>query len=118
MLSRLRSLLFAAVASDVNESADMKTAVYRPAFMEHFDKMANVPEEEVPRLGSLTTVGDDIEHLGKLSCAELKQRLAALDPEMEREIEELRRRYLSKRQPILDAMEAKRRRQNVPDFVR
>ena len=93
---------------------DAKTA-YRPAFMDHFDKMGDVQEDEVPQPTTLATINDDIERLGRLSCAELKQRLAALDPEMEREIEELRRRYLSKRQPILDAMEAKRRRQ---DFVR
>ena len=34
-------------------------------------------------------------------------RMASLDPEMEREIEELRKRYLAKRQPILDAIAAK-----------
>lgn len=38
-------------------------------------------------------------------------RLKALDPMMEREIEELRQRYTAKRQPILDAMDAKKRRQ-------
>lgn len=34
-----------------------------------------------------------------------------IDPMMEREIEELRQRYTAKRQPILDAMDAKKRRQ-------
>lgn len=38
-------------------------------------------------------------------------RLAALDPQMEAEIEELRARYRSKRQPILDIIEAKKRAQ-------
>lgn len=38
-------------------------------------------------------------------------RMASLDPEMEREIEELRKRYLAKRQPILDAIAAKKKRQ-------
>lgn len=37
--------------------------------------------------------------------------MASLDSEMEREIEELRRRYQAKRQPILDAMDAKKKRQ-------
>ena len=46
-----------------------------------------------------------------LSYEELQGRLATLDTEMEREIEELRRRYQAKRQPILDAMDTKKRRQ-------
>lgn len=39
------------------------------------------------------------------------RRMQTLDLEMEKEIEELRIRYQGKRQPILDAMEAKKRRQ-------
>uniref|UniRef100_A0A8D3E2B7 non-specific serine/threonine protein kinase n=1 Tax=Scophthalmus maximus TaxID=52904 RepID=A0A8D3E2B7_SCOMX len=46
-----------------------------------------------------------------LEFDELQMRLTALDPMMEREIEELRQRYTAKRQPILDAMDAKKRRQ-------
>ena len=34
-----------------------------------------------------------------------------LDQEMEREIDDLRRRYHAKHQPILDAMDQKRKRQ-------
>lgn len=49
--------------------------------------------------------------LKNLSLEELQMRLKALDPMMEREIEELRQRYTAKRQPILDAMDAKKRRQ-------
>ena len=45
-----------------------------------------------------------------LSYEELQQRMAELDPEMEREIEELRKRYQAKRQPIIDAIDAKKRR--------
>uniref|UniRef100_A0A6V7HPL0 SARAH domain-containing protein n=1 Tax=Bracon brevicornis TaxID=1563983 RepID=A0A6V7HPL0_9HYME len=46
-----------------------------------------------------------------LSYEELQLRMASLDAEMEREIDELRRRYQTKRQPILDAMDTKRKRQ-------
>lgn len=46
-----------------------------------------------------------------LSYEELQQRMTTLDAEMEREIDELRRRYQTKRQPILDAMDTKRKRQ-------
>lgn len=53
----------------------------------------------------------DFEFLHTLSYDELQQRISELDPEMEREIEELRKRYQAKRQPIIDAIEAKKRRQ-------
>lgn len=46
-----------------------------------------------------------------LSFDDLQQRLGSLDVEMEKDIEELNRKYSAKRQPILDAMEAKRKRQ-------
>jgi serine/threonine kinase 3 len=46
-----------------------------------------------------------------LSYEELQQRIAELDPEMEREIDDLRKRYQAKRQPIIDAIDAKKRRQ-------
>ena len=49
--------------------------------------------------------------LGNLTYEELQQRMSALDPEMEREIEDLRKRYQAKRQPILDAIDAKKKRQ-------
>lgn len=46
-----------------------------------------------------------------LSYDELQTRMTSLDGEMEREIDELRRRYQTKRQPILDAMDQKKKRQ-------
>lgn len=56
-------------------------------------------------------VDGDFEFLKFLSYEDLQQRMANLDAEMEREIDELRRRYQTKRQPILDAMDQKRKRQ-------
>ncbi|XP_054166856.1 serine/threonine-protein kinase 3-like isoform X2 [Oppia nitens] len=53
----------------------------------------------------------DFEFLRYLSTDELKARMANLDVEMEAEIEELRRRYATKRQPILDAMDNKKKKQ-------
>ena len=51
------------------------------------------------------------QQISQLSYEELQLRMASLDPDMEREIEELRKRYLAKRQPILDAIDAKKKRQ-------
>ncbi|XP_070796536.1 serine/threonine-protein kinase 3 isoform X2 [Pituophis catenifer annectens] len=99
----------------------------RPSFMDYFDKQdsknkahencnQNIHESyhiaknvfpdnwKVPQDG-------DFDFLKNLSLEELQMRLKALDPMMEREIEELRQRYTAKRQPILDAMDAKKRRQ-------
>ncbi|KAL1234883.1 Serine/threonine-protein kinase [Trichinella pseudospiralis] len=55
-------------------------------------------------------VDGDFEFLKFIPLNELNQRLSVLDSEMDREIEELRRRYQTKRQPILDAMEQKKQR--------
>jgi len=53
----------------------------------------------------------DFEFLKFLSYEELTGRMSGLDAEMEKEIDDLRRRYHAKRQPILDAMDQKRKRQ-------
>ena len=49
--------------------------------------------------------------LNSLTYEELQERMQLIDPEMEREIEELNKRYEAKRAPILQAIEAKKRRQ-------
>lgn len=56
-------------------------------------------------------IDGDFEFLRTLAYEELEQRLSDLDPEMEREIEELRARYQAKRQPIQEAIDAKKKRQ-------
>ncbi|XP_041467896.1 serine/threonine-protein kinase 3-like isoform X1 [Lytechinus variegatus] len=52
----------------------------------------------------------DFDFLKQLSIDELRERLSSLDPQMEAEIEELRKRYQEKRRPIIEAMEVKRKR--------
>jgi len=54
----------------------------------------------------------DFEFLKFLSYDELTSRMSGLDSEMTKEIDDLRRRYHAKRQPILDAMDQKRKRQH------
>uniref|UniRef100_A0A4W4G4Y4 Serine/threonine-protein kinase 3 n=1 Tax=Electrophorus electricus TaxID=8005 RepID=A0A4W4G4Y4_ELEEL len=98
----------------------------RPSFMDYFDKQdSNKAQESYnhnqhdPYLIPKTAFPDnwkvpqdgDFDFLKNLDFEELQMRLSALDPMMEREIEELRQRYTAKRQPILDAMDAKKRRQ-------
>uniref|UniRef100_A0A8C5D8H9 non-specific serine/threonine protein kinase n=1 Tax=Gouania willdenowi TaxID=441366 RepID=A0A8C5D8H9_GOUWI len=105
----------------------------RPSFMDYFDKQDsnkaaqkqenynhNQPQEQSGyHIHSKNVFPDnwkvpqdgDFDFLKNLDFEELQLRLSALDPMMEREIEELRQRYTAKRQPILDAMDAKKRRQ-------
>nr|ALR88659.1 serine/threonine-protein kinase 3-like 092 [Saccoglossus kowalevskii] len=112
---------------------------YTPSFLEHFDKLdrerlgnttgstgssssSSIQSQQptVPigedrdsqrSFGRPFTEGD-FEFLKSMSYEDLKTRLNSLDPEMEREIEELRKRYQAKRQPILEAIDAKKKRQN------
>lgn len=46
-----------------------------------------------------------------LSVTDLEARMERLDAEMEKEIDELRTRYQLKRQPIIEAIDVKRKRQ-------
>lgn len=67
----------------------------------------NLPH--IPQKHHMDMLNSDI--IKFLSFDDLQSRLANIDTEMEREIEELYRKYTSKRQPILDAIDAKRKRQ-------
>ncbi|CAH1103554.1 unnamed protein product [Psylliodes chrysocephalus] len=67
------------------------------------------PIEQRPQYHQVFNDGD-FEFLKYLSYEELQQRMNTLDSDMEREIDELRKRYQVKRQPILDAMDTKRKR--------
>ncbi|KAG8131784.1 putative Serine-threonine-protein [Naja naja] len=62
-------------------------------------------------LKDVPQIGEFLWTLRNWTVDELQRRLGTLDPMMEQEIEEVRQRYQSKRQPILDAIEAKKRRQ-------
>uniref|UniRef100_A0A674C2T8 non-specific serine/threonine protein kinase n=1 Tax=Salmo trutta TaxID=8032 RepID=A0A674C2T8_SALTR len=91
----------------------------KPSFLEYFEqkeKEANCHDDSGEDPGhnadnrKLPAEGD-LEVMRTWSVEELRSRLASLDPQMEQEIKEIHQRYLAKRQPILDAIEAKKRRQ-------
>ena len=97
----------------------------RPAFMNYFDNMDNqrgsgsgnsgpkkegLPPEEAWKFNKNITEMD-FDFLKNLSIGDLQCRYESLDMLMEKEIEDLRKRYHEKRQPILDAIDAKKRRQ-------
>ncbi|XP_017779525.1 PREDICTED: serine/threonine-protein kinase 3 isoform X2 [Nicrophorus vespilloides] len=140
-LVELESELGTMVINNVDDQTMKRhdTGSERPYFMRHFDKKeAEVKQENNTRLENTDDNNEDHRfqshyHL-QLNQApppqhvpaetnfqrplsdgdfeyELQQRMATLDAEMEREIDELRRRYQTKRQPILDAMDTKRKRQ-------
>ncbi|TKR83052.1 hypothetical protein L596_016705 [Steinernema carpocapsae] len=88
-----------------------------------FNRLADNPNEGVGEISSSFTTassgddgamyysassGSDFQFLQNLSNDELIKRKAVLEAEMDAEIEELRRRYQTKRQPILDAIQMKK----------
>ncbi|RXG73047.1 Serine/threonine-protein kinase hippo [Armadillidium vulgare] len=76
------------------------------------ERAISQPQKSPPQLcRPLTPEEHKHFELKHLTVRELTERMSTLDREMEREIEELRQRYQAKRQPILDAMDQKRRRQ-------
>lgn len=100
----------------------------RPAFMNYFDNVDNgnqerggshgnsqskkegLPPEEAWKFSKNITEMD-FDFLKNLTINDLEARHNALDMLMEKEIDDLRKRYHEKRQPILDAIDAKKRRQ-------
>ncbi|XP_062897125.1 serine/threonine-protein kinase 3/4 isoform X1 [Mobula hypostoma] len=91
----------------------------KPSFLEYFEQkekenQANSHSNRNALQGSdnwKVPQDGDFEFLKSWTVEELQRRLASLDPTMEQEIEEIRQRYQAKRQPILDAIDAKKRRQ-------
>ena len=68
-------------------------------------------KEYVRFLGQLIICHQLLLQLKTLSLNDLEQHMSELDIHMDQEIESLRKRYHSKRQPILAAMDAKKRQQ-------
>lgn len=122
MQSRLGTMV---INSDDEEEAgtmkrrDETMQAAKPSFLEYFEQKekevnnhndggrrgeGNADNRKLPGEG-------DLEVVSTWSVEELRMRLASLDPQMEQEIEEIRQRYKAKRQPILDAIEAKKRLQ-------
>ncbi|XP_053309197.1 serine/threonine-protein kinase 4-like [Spea bombifrons] len=108
---------------DEEESGTMKQSNERvqgvkPAFLEYFEQKENqfsTPEKMIPQSTDSSEwkipLNGDYGFLKEWSVAEIQNKLSALDPMMEREIEEIHQKYQSKRQPILEAIESKKRRQ-------
>ncbi|XP_077384611.1 serine/threonine-protein kinase 4-like [Festucalex cinctus] len=87
----------------------------KPSFLEYFEqKEKEAGSQNGGRGGGeerKVLADADLDMVSSWSVEELRVRLAALDPQMEQEMEEIRQRYQAKRKPILDAIQAKRRRQ-------
>lgn len=82
--------------------------VDKPAFMQHFEKHG-IKENNTPDL-NVDTAADNVEYdIEKLSIQDLRKRLEELQPEMEREIAELKQRYSQKMIPISDAIAQKKK---------
>lgn len=84
-----------------------------PAYAQQQQQQHPVPAHAPHHLHSQSHsyVDGEFEFLKFLTFDDLHQRLNNIDSEMEKEIEELNKKYNAKRQPIVDAMNAKRKRQ-------
>ncbi|XP_037108451.1 serine/threonine-protein kinase 4-like isoform X2 [Syngnathus acus] len=101
-------------SDDEDEAGTMKrtdeaSPPAKPSFLEYFEQK----EKEASSRGVDRKAPADahLEPASSWSVEDLRVRLAALDPQMEQEMEEIRQRYQAKRKPILDAIETKKRRQ-------
>ncbi|XP_036427453.1 serine/threonine-protein kinase 4-like [Colossoma macropomum] len=83
----------------------------KPSFLEYFEQKEKEANKNSDNDNRKLPAEADMEVIRSWGVEELRRRLASLDPQMEQEIEEIRQRYQAKRQPILDAIEAKKRRQ-------
>ncbi|XP_012711036.1 serine/threonine-protein kinase 4 [Fundulus heteroclitus] len=122
MQSQLGTMVINSDDEDEEEAGTMKRRddtmqQPKPSFLEYFEQKEVNNHNDGGRRGEnnaenrkLPAEGD-LEVVGTWSVEELRVRLASLDPQMEQEIEEIHQRYQAKRQPILDAIAAKKRLQ-------
>ncbi|ELT95488.1 hypothetical protein CAPTEDRAFT_101248 [Capitella teleta] len=103
-------------SDDDEESSTMKmdggvADEYKPAYLAHFENQDRQKRlQEQNRANGEASGAAGPAALQNMSYEELQERMKQLDPEMEREIEDLHNRYQAKRQPILDAIDAKKKR--------
>ncbi|XP_068120673.1 serine/threonine-protein kinase 4-like [Hyperolius riggenbachi] len=91
----------------------------KPAFLEYFEKnqsqfstSENKSTAESPDSSEWKIpLNGDYSFLKGWSAVELQKRLNELDPMMNKEIDDIHQKYQAKRQPILEAIESKKRRQ-------
>ncbi|XP_033210319.1 serine/threonine-protein kinase 3 isoform X3 [Belonocnema kinseyi] len=110
--------ILAAQNAEVENKIDLQNPIESQRFQSHLQlqlsqishPIPEPPHNNISKFQNAFTERD-FDFLKFLSYEDLQQRMASLDAEMEREIDELRRRYQTKRQPILDAMDTKRKRQ-------
>ncbi|KAF6019476.1 hypothetical protein EB796_022218 [Bugula neritina] len=108
----------------INKNDSDDNTAKPPAFLSHFEKQDaqkrenkakdttskyDMSKENSGEIFSQSLDGN-FDSLNTLTYEQLQARLKRIEPEMEREIEELNRRYEAKRAPIIQAIEAKKRR--------
>jgi hypothetical protein len=82
---------------------------YKPPFMAHFEGGGAMDNGTSENLGTLVMdVASGSEPQPSLTLEELQQRVQLLDSERDQELDELRRLYQAKREPIVQALEDKR----------
>ncbi|KAK5873119.1 hypothetical protein PBY51_013761 [Eleginops maclovinus] len=124
MQSQLGTMVINSDEEDEEEAGTMKRRdetmqPAKPSFLEYFEQKEKEANSHNRGGGKGENNADnrklpgdgDFDVVNSWTVEELRLRLSSLDPQMEQEIEEIRQRYQTKRQPILDAIEVKKRRQ-------
>lgn len=75
------------------------------------DYQQHQQQQNMPNAMRSLLLDGDFEFLRSMTLEQLKHKMSTLDQDMEGEIEELNQRYAAKRQPIIDAIEQKKKRQ-------
>eukprot|EP00730_Choanoeca_flexa_P008193 TRINITY_DN12455_c0_g2_i6.p1 TRINITY_DN12455_c0_g2~~TRINITY_DN12455_c0_g2_i6.p1 ORF type:complete len:363 (+),score=63.96 TRINITY_DN12455_c0_g2_i6:34-1122(+) len=81
---------------------------YKPPFMAHFASQGTSSSNGTSDLGTVSMEATAAEPQPAMSLDELQERLKLLDSQREQELDELRRLYQAKREPIVQALEGKR----------
>lgn len=97
------TIVSAASSSSFVQMSDTSKGNYKPEFLKHFEDGAGSPSQKESPLSSA-------KELKEGNVASIKQRLDNLESEMAAELENLKKLYDAKRQPILAAIAAKTRK--------
>ncbi|XP_072270946.1 serine/threonine-protein kinase 4-like [Pyxicephalus adspersus] len=124
MTTQLGTMLINTDNEEEEESGTIKQSSQpaqpsKPSFLEYFEKNENQLSVAGKKSASESPssfewkipLNGDYSFLKDWSVDDLQKKLNELDPMMNREIEEIHLRYQAKRQPILEAIDSKKRRQ-------
>lgn len=99
------------VISSASDQSKNDTTQYETFSESGQSEYQQAQQQNMPNAVRSLLLDGDFEFLRSMTLDQLKHKMSTLDQDMEGEIEELNQRYAAKRQPIIDAIEQKKKRQ-------